>query len=151
MKKSYLDAYYPDGMSAEDRLFRDGNRMTKTPLRTWLNTLLIGVVVSVLGFILMVSDSDASGFGVIAFGIGDLVLLVGIWGISMYYSGLRALERAELLYNTRLAGREDPEEEPKPFWKRETETKTWKCSCGRTHPEYSYLCECGKSKTEAQK
>lgn len=105
MEKKYIDKYYPSGITMEDRLFEIGRKNTQLKSGTFLKNLIAGVLISVLGIIFMSADADAYEVGVFLFGVGDLLVIIGLAGISIYSYGLRCLERAELLYNTRCAGR----------------------------------------------
>lgn len=104
MEKKYLDKYYPTPMSMEERLFEVGRNRTGVKFSTWVKTLVAGLIVSLFGYLLIGADSDTYEFGMFVFGIGDLIFVIGAIGIAIYCAGLRCLERAELLYNTRCAG-----------------------------------------------
>lgn len=105
MENKYRNTYYPDGITAEERLFVAGQKCTQTPIDTWIKTALVGFCISLLGAIIASLDYDAMTFGMVVFSIGDLVLLIGLVGIGVYFRGLHYLERAELLYNTRRASK----------------------------------------------
>lgn len=105
MENKYRNTYYPDGITAEERLFVAGQKCTQTPIDIWIKTALIGFCISLLGAIIASLDYDAMTFGMVVFSIGDLVLLIGLVGIGVYFRGLHYLERAELLYNTRRASK----------------------------------------------
>ena len=151
MKRSYLVTYYPDGISMEDRLFDAGERKTRIPMGIWLMVLGIGVAVAVLG-ILIAMEAD---FGYFLFTLGDIATVVGATGVGVYLSGLHCLERAELLYNTRMAGKEEEEEsieEPKAPVRVTTGNVAsgWTCTCGKRNADYMRVCSCGTKKQEAQ-
>ena len=160
MKKSYLDRFYPDGMSAELRLFNAGARCTRVSLASWRTTIIIGVIISVIGLIVSAVDYELMGFGMFLFGAGDLIASIGIIGLVVYFNGLRYLERAELLYNTRLAGREEEDvAAPNPFYRHTPASSStssrpvpngWVCTCGKTNAEYMTSCSCGVSKQQAK-
>ena len=105
MENKYRNTYYPDGITAEERLFVAGQKCTQTPIDTWIKTALVGFCISLLGAIIASLSNEALDFGMIVFSIGDLVLLIGLVGIGVYFRGLHYLERAELLYNTRRASK----------------------------------------------
>ena len=110
MENKYRHTYYPNGITAEERLFVAGQKCTQTPIDTWIKTALIGFCISLLGAIFASLDYDAMTFGMVVFSIGDLVLLIGLVGIGVYFRGLHYLERAELLYNTRRASKATDDE-----------------------------------------
>ena len=103
MDGRYLGSYYPDGRSMEQRLFEAGRRRTKIAPWKWLCALLLGAFFSLIGFLIAIEAFE--GFGAFLCLISGFVALVALTGIFWYLSGLRLLERAELLYNTRLAGK----------------------------------------------
>lgn len=117
MDKKHLEAYYPEGITMEDRLFKLGGRLTSSGIGTWPAMIAIGIVVALIGLVI----SSNAEIGMVVFGIGDLLAAIGIFGISRYNYGLRCLERAELLYNTRCAFGQKPEveESKKPVVKNE--------------------------------
>lgn len=158
MKQNYLDAYYPDGISMEDRLFNEGARRTEIPINTWVTTLVVGFAMALFGLILFITSYDLYEFGMILFCLGDLVLIAGACGVGFYYSGFRYLERAELLYNTRVAGREEPA--PKTQTGSATHTAApqpvsqtpgkWVCVCGKQNADFTSVCTCGVTKAQAK-
>lgn len=109
MENKYREMYYPNKTTMEERLFVAGQRCTATPIKIWLKTLLIGLLVALFGLAI----ASAGDFGIFLFVVGDLVFLIGLIGICVFMQGLRYLERAELLYNTRRASK-DRDEKPAP-------------------------------------
>lgn len=105
MESKYRNTYYPDGITAEERLFSAGQRCTQTPVSTWVKTALVGICIALLGAIFASSSNEALTFGMVVFSIGDLIVFIGLVGIGVYFRGLHYLERAELLYNTRRASK----------------------------------------------
>ena len=164
MKKSYLDSYYPDGISAEQRLFNAGARCTRVSLPTWLKTIGIGIAISIFGLIISSIDYELFEFGMVVFYAGDLAVTIGIIGLFVYLTGLHYLERAELLYNTRLAGKEeqditDSDPTPNSASQHATTTKQtpptqtiqkWVCTCGKENADYTSVCSCGVTKQQAK-
>ena len=153
MKRSYLVSYYPDGISMEDRLFTAGERNTRIPLGTWVAVLVVGVVVAVIGMLIAMEED----FGYFFFSLGDLAITVGAVGMGVYFSGLRCLERAELLYNTRVAGKEEEEAEEAVVAPRAPGSVPsangvpgWLCLCGKRNADYMAVCSCGTKKQEAK-
>ena len=101
MDNNHLKLYYPDGISMEQRLFELGGRLTRSGIGSWIPNIALGIVLAVLGVLIITASYDGVVIGSIVFGLGDLLVLIGIFGISRFIYGLRCLERAELLYNTR--------------------------------------------------
>ena len=104
MSREFLLSKSPDGLTAEERLFEKATRLTRTPLFTWVATIVGGIVMIVLGMIICLLDDDIFYLlgGLLAF-LGGLAILIGGYGIAAYNLGLSLFEKAELLYNTRLA------------------------------------------------
>lgn len=167
MNKTYLRTYYPEEISAEDRLFQAGKECTSVPVATWVKLMLVGLGIGLFGMLVGLADYDAAVFGGILGSAGGLLFMAGIYGIARFNTGLHYLERAELLYNTRVAGREEEEVEQNekkengsvivPPVKTNSAPKTtagtsnWTCTCGRQNAEYSFACICGVTKQEARK
>ena len=154
MKKSYLDAYYPDGISMENRLFVTGGRNTRIPMKTWLIVLGIGIAVAALGLVIAFEED----FGYVLFTLGDVAVTIGAVGVGIYCAGLHCLERAELLYITRVAGKEEEEEMPAApsapsapsGMTASTAVPGWTCTCGKKNADYMSVCTCGTKKQEAK-
>jgi len=100
MKKRFLRTCSPDGLTAEERLFRDGMRYTKIKLYVWALVLVIGGCLVVMGWY-FADDIEKVILALRLRIVGSLVALLAFAGIALYNSGLRCLEKAELLYNTR--------------------------------------------------
>ena len=153
MKRSYLTTYYPNGISMEDRLFTAGERNTRIPMGIWLSVLGVGIAVAVLGLLVAFEEED---IGFFLFGLGDLAVAVGITGVGIYAAGLHCLERAELLYNTRMAGKVEEEENDysAPATPQTTSgyatVSGWTCICGKKNADYMSVCTCGTKKQEAK-
>lgn len=118
MDKHTLSKYYPEGKTMEERLFELGAKLTRTSLSTWLTYLACSIFFITLGAMITAIAVEEGEEGLLVFGIlfdsvAGVLIYVGIYGICRYNHGLHCLERAELLYNTRLAGKgETPVEAP---------------------------------------
>lgn len=97
MDRQHLDSFYPDHVSMENRLFAEGRNLTKVSPRKWSILILASIPLNLIGF----SDPEELWFFLV---LGGLMTFIGFLGIACYYAGLHSLERAELLYNTRMAG-----------------------------------------------
>lgn len=97
MDKKYRNEFYPNNETAEERLFRWGRACTKVPPAKFVVAAVLGFVALFLGIGFIF---DGGVFLVVP---GGLAYLIGIIGIIVYFCGLKFLERAELLYNTRKA------------------------------------------------
>ena len=149
MEDKYRKAYYPEGITMEERLFDEGERCTRIPPATWIKVLLIGFGIAVFAGIIAAAIGEVNGFCGILLAVGVLAIAAGSYGIGRYNYGLHCLERAELLYNTRLASQGNPEEdsEPKkPFYSQGN--TTWRCKhCDALNSANSTRCvQCGKEK-----
>ena len=180
MDRNYVAKYYPTIETMEQRLFRLGANYTRVPLPTFFAMLVIGIVMGFLGIIIAFVDYEFYEFGMFIFAVADLIFAIGLFGVGLYFAGLRCLERAELLYNTRIAGEAllvDPSKAPAapaapvrttgpgysappapPVTAARTTVSasaaapgTWTCTCGRTHPPYVSSCVCGVSKKDIHK
>ena len=166
MSREFLLSKSPDGLTAEERLFKKATRLTQTPLFTWVATIVGGIVMIVLGMVVCLLDEDifyAFG-GFLAF-LGGLAILIGSYGIAAYNLGLSLFEKAELLYNTRLAyeyqARIFAAQQPasaqqavpvqKPTYNRPvqpvTDSNIWICACGTQNKlQYGQCKACGKNR-----
>ena len=179
MTKAYIDAFYHEGITMEERLFLLGEKNTRISVTTWLGVLIAGIFLEILGYFMVFSFIGDAGevIGWILAVPGSIMFLVSIYFLWSYLFGLRCLERAELLYNTRLAGKEESAEqiamveefrkelEAAQAEKRANKAESvesertydadmsamsgsWKCVCGRENPGYVSSCACGKNKHE---
>lgn len=105
MNKTYLNAYYPTGITMEQHYFELGKRYTKIALREWFKLLIVCAIVALIGYFCLRFGQEP-WFGQLLFLIGDIGVLVALIGIFVYHAGLHHLAHAELLYNTRIAGQE---------------------------------------------
>jgi hypothetical protein len=180
MDRNYVAKYYPTIETMEQRNFRVGANLTRVPLPTFFVMLAVGFGLGLLGLLISFVDYEFFEFGMFIFAVGDLFFAIGLGGIGLYFAGLRYLERAELLYNTRIAGEAllvDPSRAPAapaapvrttgpgysappapPVTAARTTVSAsaaapgnWTCSCGRTHPPYVSSCVCGVSKKDIHK
>ena len=105
MNKTYLNEYYPHGISMEQRYFELGKSCTKIVLRDWIKLIVLCAIVALIGYFCFTFGQEP-WFGHILFVIGAIGTLIGLIGIGVYCACLRYLARAELLYNTRVAGQD---------------------------------------------
>lgn len=155
MEKRYLENYYPQGISMEERLFEIGANNTRIPPSSWIAAIAAGTGIAFVGVLIASFSYSATAFGVGLLCIGGLVVLIGTFGLSAYYNGLRCLERAELLYNTRVAGRNEAQTQSTPDTSEKKAEATqaemnWKCTCGKINASYMRTCACGITKQEAK-
>ena len=104
MDKQHLNAYYPTNETMEDRYFRIAQSRQRIPLKRWVTVAIVSFITSL--FFLAIANISEEEALTIPFFLCFLVLIICIAGISVYLSGFHFLEKAELLYNTRVAGQE---------------------------------------------
>ena len=102
MSREYLLSKSPDGLTAEERLFKAGQKLTKNGV-AGVPLVVTGFIIAISGALLVGIDSDLIELASVFWVIGGLFLLHGQYLIWRYYHGLHCLERAELLHNTRMA------------------------------------------------
>lgn len=113
MEKKYLKEFYPEGISMEEYYFLKGQQCTQTSLGSWIAMIIIGFFVSLFGALFLIATYDAVILGAIVTSVGGLMMLIGSIGIAVYNYGLKCLFHAELLYNTRCAGKKNNAAIPK--------------------------------------
>ena len=111
MDNQHLNAYYPDRETMEDRYFRIAQSRQRITLQTWL--IAAGISFGAALFFLMIGLITEAAFFAFLFYAATLALVICITGVSIYFSGYHFLEKAELLYNTRMAGKALDEDEAK--------------------------------------
>ena len=113
MDKQHLNAYYPNRETMEERYFRIAQSRQRIPLKTWATVAASSFIPSFF-FLVVANVSEAEVFAVFFF-LCFIVFAISMAGVSVYLSGFHFLEKAELLYNTRVAGKEVVEKkESKP-------------------------------------
>ena len=175
MTREFLLRKSPDGLTAEERLFNVGSHCAK--LNTTVTGTLIGIGLSsaLFGLFIFGMDTDFFEIACVSWVLGGLLFSIGMFLFSIYLYGLHCLERAELLYNTRLAYEylahtttnapiqkseqpvpqptqvQQPEQTIRPIHHRPqqpvTEYSTWVCSCGAQNKgQYGQCKSCGKQR-----
>ncbi len=113
MDNQHLNAYYPNRETMEDRYFRIAQSRQRIPLKTWATTAASSLIPSFF-FLVIANVSETEVFAVFFF-LCFIVFAISMVGVSVCLSGFHFLEKAELLYNTRMAGKEPVEKkESKP-------------------------------------
>lgn len=104
MDKQHLNTYYPTNETMEDRYFRIAQSRQRIPLRKWIVAAITSLVLGLFfGVIYSISEEEAVTVFCLLYSVAFAISMAGI---SVYLSGFHFLEKAELLYNTRVAGQE---------------------------------------------
>ena len=161
MDNQHLNAYYPDRETMEDRYFSIAQSRQRITLQTWL--IAAGISFGAALFFLMIGSITEAAFFTFLFSAATLALVICIVGVSIYFSGYHFLEKAELLYNTRMAGKALDEDEAKSAASHESDdmaarltrlanegksaiSNYWVCKkCGEQNSVQSRICRgCGE-------
>jgi hypothetical protein len=101
MQKDYREKYYHGKETIEEMLFRKGEILTKIDISKACAILMVGLLFGVVS-IAIISEGELEGFGIFIAILSSITFLIGIIALTLYPIGLNMLERAELLYNTRV-------------------------------------------------
>ena len=102
MDPKYREEFYHNRDTREEALFIKARKLTKSTPGVGITMMIIAIALAVLSSFLL-SDDEFLEFVLIMYCVSSLLLIIGLIIIYRYIIGIHCLEKAELLYNTRIA------------------------------------------------